>query len=154
MSLQRQHFRHPARQTGALPTELTSRRLSPVSNGVLFSLRSRFPTYPLGYLLFIYLFTSFCGYRPKSHARCHPFPIPQTVEVGHTTGVYDPYSFRIVRWVLLRPARINQWKCCETGSTVFRPFPRRLKSLTICRCHYKGSTFNLPLSRPALSQLN
>ena len=76
-----------------------------------------------------------------SHARCHPYPIPQPVKVGHTTGVYDPYSFRIVMWVLLRPTRTNQWKCCETGPTVFRPYPRRLESLTICRCHFNGSTF-------------
>ena len=29
---------------------------------------------------------------------------------------------------------------------VFRrsPYPRRLESLTICRCHYKGSTFDSP----------
>ena len=25
--------------------------------------------------------------------------------------------------------------------TVFCPYPRRLKSLTVCRCRYKGSTF-------------
>ena len=64
------------------------------------------------------LFTSFSGHRPaqrkcartglRSHARCHPYPIPQPVKVGHTTGVYDPYSFRIVMWVLLRPTRTNQ----------------------------------------------
>ena len=29
----------------------------------------------------------------RSHARCHPYPIPQPVKFGHTTGVYDPYSF-------------------------------------------------------------
>ena len=98
-----------------------------------------------------YLFTSFSGHRPtqreyartglRSHARSHPYPIPQAVKVGQTTGVYDPYSFRIVMGVLLRLTRTNQCKCCETGPTVFRPFPRRLEILTICRCHYKGSTF-------------
>ena len=31
-----------------------------------------------------------------SHARCHPKPLPQPLKVGHTIGVYDPYSFRIV----------------------------------------------------------
>ena len=36
---------------------------------------------------------------------------------------------------------INIGKDCETGPTVLRPYPRRLESLTICRCHYKGSTF-------------
>ena len=63
------------------------------------------------------------------------------VKVDHTTGVYKPYSFWIVMWVLLRPTRTNQWKCFETGPTVFRLYPRRLESLTIYRCHYKGSTF-------------
>ena len=43
-----------------------------------------------------------------------------------TTGFYDPYSFRIVMWVLLRPTRTNQWNCCERGHTVFCPYPRRL----------------------------
>ena len=29
----------------------------------------------------------------RSHARCHPCPIPQPVKVGHTTRAYVPQSF-------------------------------------------------------------
>ena len=58
------------------------------------------------------------------------------------------YSFRIMMRVLLRPTRTNQWKCCETGPTVFRPYPRRLESLTICRSYYQGSTFFSVILRP------
>ena len=45
----------------------------------------------------------------RSHARCHPNTIPQPVKVGHTTGVYVPYSFRTVLCVLLHPTRTYQW---------------------------------------------
>ena len=34
-------------------------------------------------------------------------------------------------------------KCKETGPTIYRPYPRRLESQTICRCHYKGRNFLL-----------
>ena len=72
--------------------------------------------------------------------------------------------------ILLEP---DTWECCETRPTVFCPYPRRLESLTVCLCHYKGSTVfsvisvkNLsvgptgvwtrdpPLSRPKVSQLS
>ena len=39
------------------------------------------------------------------------------------------------------PQEPDKWKCCETGSTVFRPYSRRLEILTVYRSHYKGITF-------------
>ena len=71
----------------------------------------------------------FCCIRDQAHARCHPDPIPQPVEVGHTTGFFYVPDEQI------------SVSAHEKGPTVFRPYPRRLESLTICRCHYKGSTF-------------
>ena len=35
-----------------------------------------------------------------------------------------------------------QGKGWETGPTVYRPYPRRLESLTVGRCLYKGSTLS------------
>ena len=54
------------------------------------------------------------------------------------------------------PQEPEKWKCCETGATAYSPYPGRLESLPISRCHYKGSTF-FPVSvGPAsvLSQLS
>lgn len=39
--------------------------------------------------------------------------------------------------------RIIRNKCGEKGPTACSPYPRQLDSLTIRRCHYKGSTFAL-----------
>ena len=39
------------------------------------------------------------------------------------------------------PQELDKCKCCETWPTVFRPYPRGLEGLTVCRCHYKGTTF-------------
>ena len=33
-------------------------------------------------------------------------------------------------------------RACKTGPKVYRPYPRRIESLTVCRCYYKGSTFS------------
>ena len=39
-------------------------------------------------------------------------------------------------------------KVYETGPPVYRPYPRRLESLIICRYHYKDSTFSSVILRP------
>ena len=41
---------------------------------------------------------------------------------------------------------VNRKDICETGSMVYSPYPRRLESLTICGCNYKGSTFSSVIS--------
>ena len=89
-----------------------------------------------------------------------------------TSGSTSPTLFEQWWGFFYVPQEPDKCKCCETGLTVFRPYPRRLESLTICRCHYKGSTSfliylktvrvgpagvrtrDLPLSRPAFSQLS
>ena len=39
-------------------------------------------------------------------------------------------------------------KGCQTGPPAYSPYPRRLESITICWCNYKGSTFYSVISRP------
>ena len=57
----------------------------------------------------------------------------------HYTRNSVPYSLQLVLWTL---------KSCEKGPTVQSPYPRRLESLSICRCNYKGSTFSSFILRP------
>ena len=53
---------------------------------------------------------------------------------------------RIVIVIVMKTPTTN--KGCETGPTVYRLYPRRLESLTICRCHYKGSQCTSVICRP------
>ena len=41
------------------------------------------------------------------------------------------------------PQNYQHSRNCETGPPAYRPYPRRLVSLTVCRWNYKGSTFLL-----------
>ncbi len=51
-------------------------------------------------------------------------------------------------WVLQRPLLTITLKMRNTGPTVYRPYPRRLKHVTICRCHCKGSPLSSFILRP------
>ena len=64
---------------------------------------------------------------------------PSPRKVGHTTEIYVPDSFRTVVWVLLRSTmqEPDNGKCCETGPTVFRPYPRRLERLIVLLSYLK-----------------
>ena len=49
------------------------------------------------------------------------------------TAPGSPYSFRIVRGFFYVPQNYQHSRNCETGPPTYRPYPRRLESLTICR---------------------
>ena len=65
-------------------------------------------------------------------------------EIDHysTPGTTCPTLYE--EWVGSLTSRrfITCVRVCETGPTVYRPYPRRLEILTICRCYYKGNTFS------------
>ena len=72
-------------------------------------------------------------------------PRTERVMPDHNTGNLMLYSLRIVCGFFNVP---QLFKGCETGPPAYTPYPRRLESLTICWCDYKGSTFYSVILRP------
>ena len=54
-----------------------------------------------------------------------------------------PTLIPIVRGFFNVPQNYQHSRNCETGPPAYRPYPRRLEGLTICRWNYKGSAFLL-----------
>ena len=68
-----------------------------------------------------------------------------------TPGTSGPTTLLNSKWVLLHPTlNFKHRRYCETGPTVYSPYPRRLESLTISRWNCKGSTFSSVILRPSL----
>ena len=67
-----------------------------------------------------------------------------TMKQGQTTtpGISSPTLSDKCVGSFTSPANHITLKMQETGPTVYSPYPRRPERLTICRCHYKGSTFS------------
>ena len=74
--------------------------------------------------IYIYISAPFCD-------------IPQ--KTGLNTGNYMPYSLRQVCRFFYVPQDYKHWRVVRRGLRFNRPFPRRLESLNICGCNYKGS---------------
>jgi len=62
-----------------------------------------------------------------------------------TPGTQRPTLFDKCVGSLTSPASLVKMQ--ETGPMVYRPYPRRLEYLTICRCHCKGSIFSSVILR-------
>ena len=66
----------------------------------------------------------------------------------HNTGNYMPYSLWQVCGFFYVPQDCVNCEGFWDRPTVYCPYPRRLESLTICECNYKGSTFFSVILRP------
>ena len=69
-------------------------------------------------------------------------------ETVRSLGLRRLNSFQIVMWVILRPTRTNQWKCCEVGRTVFVLIRETRKSnhlqMSLQRQHFHSQLFKDP----------
>ena len=71
-------------------------------------------------------------------------PLYMSVKARQTTtlGTTHPTVYEECVGSLTSHRFITCVRACEMGPMVYRPYPRRLESLIICRCYYKGSTFS------------
>ena len=72
------------------------------------------------------------------------------LETDHNTQDYVHYSLRKGRGYIVRgfcniSKNVLYIQRCKQRPTD-RPYPKRLESLTVCRCHCKGSTFSSVIS--------
>ena len=75
--------------------------------------------------------------------------IIQTLKQGHTTTPEAAFSTFCEKFEdSLRSLSTSAEKMQEMGPAVYRPVPRRLKRLTVNRCHSIVSSFSPVLSRP------
>ena len=63
-------------------------------------------------------------------------------EIDHYIGTTYPTLYKEGAASLTSHRFITCARACKTGPTVYRPYPRRLESQTVCTCYYKGSTFS------------
>ena len=73
---------------------------------------------------------------------------PNQERLATPPGSTSPTFFEQLCGFFYVPQEPDKWKGSETGPTVFLPYSRRTESLTICRCHYKGSTSSQSFKDP------
>ena len=76
----------------------------------------------------------------RSHARCPPLPPTPKTRPDQHTGNSMPYSLRFMCGFFNVPQGYEHSSVVRRDLRFIVLNPRRLESLTICRCHYKGST--------------
>ena len=96
------------------------------------------------FLLFIYLFKQVEVLAAIQLTwTCYTHPTIYTQRTATIPGTSSPTLLELCVGSLTSYRELmNMEVICETGPPAYRPYPRRLESLNICGCNYKGSTFS------------